>query len=121
MRWMGNHLYDVLGNSLHLYTRVTASEERIIFMTTNHLERLDHALIRPGRVDVRVLIDHVTEHQARRLFLRFYPNQESLSDEFIQVCKDKGTFGVCSAASMQGHFVMHRDDPKSAITAWMDS
>jgi chaperone BCS1 len=32
---------------------VTSTEERILFMTTNHIDRLDSALIRPGRVDVK--------------------------------------------------------------------
>ncbi|KAI0220763.1 Complex III assembly protein translocase and chaperone, partial [Massospora cicadina] len=32
---------------------VAAAEERINFMTTNHIERLDPALIRPGRVDFK--------------------------------------------------------------------
>jgi len=51
---------------------VASSEERIIFMTTNHIERLDPALIRPGRVDLQEFIGDATPKQARRLFLRFY-------------------------------------------------
>lgn len=34
-----------------------------MFMTTNYIERLDPALIRPGRVDFSQLIDNATEHQ----------------------------------------------------------
>jgi chaperone BCS1 len=33
---------------------VAAQEGRIFFMTTNHVEKLDPALIRPGRCDVKV-------------------------------------------------------------------
>ena len=33
---------------------VAAQEGRIVFMSTNHVERLDEALIRPGRCDVQV-------------------------------------------------------------------
>ncbi|KAJ3417585.1 hypothetical protein HDV05_000042 [Chytridiales sp. JEL 0842] len=62
---------------------VAASEERLVFMTTNHLERLDPALIRPGRVDVKVLLDNVTEAQARTMFLKFYPGEDSLADQFV--------------------------------------
>ena len=35
---------------------VAAQEGRIFFMTTNHIEKLDPALIRPGRCDVKVTV-----------------------------------------------------------------
>lgn len=34
-------------------------------MTTNHIERLDPALIRPGRVDYVQLVDDATDYQVR--------------------------------------------------------
>ncbi|KAK2031987.1 hypothetical protein LX32DRAFT_636789 [Colletotrichum zoysiae] len=43
---------------------LAAGEERIAFLTTNHIERLDPALIRPGRVDMTVRIGEATRHQA---------------------------------------------------------
>ena len=39
-------------------------------MTTNHLERLDPALVRPGRVDVMHNIGPSTPSQLRRMFLK---------------------------------------------------
>ncbi|KAL7421456.1 Complex III assembly protein translocase and chaperone [Cryptotrichosporon argae] len=51
---------------------VASSEERIIFMTTNHAGRLDPALIRPGRVDMQELLDDARGEQAERLFVKFY-------------------------------------------------
>lgn len=41
-------------------------------MTTNHIERLNDALIRPGRVDVRCFLGPATRQQARDLFVSFY-------------------------------------------------
>lgn len=32
-------------------------------MTTNHREKLDSALIRPGRADVHVKLDHADKYQ----------------------------------------------------------
>ncbi|THG95984.1 hypothetical protein EW026_g5763 [Hermanssonia centrifuga] len=50
------HLSDVntlsLSGLLNALDGVAASEGRILFATTNHLERLDPALSRPGRMDV---------------------------------------------------------------------
>ncbi|PKI84545.1 Complex III assembly protein translocase and chaperone [Malassezia vespertilionis] len=51
---------------------VASGESRIIFMTTNHLERLDAALIRPGRVDMIRELGDATPEQVRELLIRFY-------------------------------------------------
>ena len=51
---------------------VASGESRIIFMTTNHLERLDPALIRPGRVDMICELGDATPRQVRELLVRFY-------------------------------------------------
>ncbi|KAG0268848.1 hypothetical protein BGZ95_002287 [Linnemannia exigua] len=52
---------------------VSAQEGRMLCMTTNHLERLDEALIRPGRVDVRAKFGKATQSQAEELFIKFFP------------------------------------------------
>ena len=52
--------------------QVAAQEGRLLFMTTNHIERLNDALIRPGRVDVRCFLGPATRQQARNLFVSFY-------------------------------------------------
>ncbi|GJJ68570.1 mitochondrial chaperone BCS1 [Entomortierella parvispora] len=52
---------------------VSAQEGRILCMTTNHLDRLDEALIRPGRVDVRARFGKATKSQAQELFTKFFP------------------------------------------------
>ena len=51
---------------------VAAQEGKLLFVTTNHIERLDAALIRPGRVDVRCQFSLCSRAQARALFLHFY-------------------------------------------------
>jgi chaperone BCS1 len=43
-------------------------------MTTNHPEKLDEALIRPGRVDHQVAFGNATKLQAKELFERMYTN-----------------------------------------------
>ncbi|OEH75011.1 putative Bcs1 protein [Cyclospora cayetanensis] len=45
---------------------VVATEERIIFLTTNQPERLPTSLIRPGRVDLKVRIGYATPAQLRQ-------------------------------------------------------
>jgi chaperone BCS1 len=43
-------------------------------MTTNHPEKLDEALIRPGRVDHQVAFSNAMQHQIQELFERMYTN-----------------------------------------------
>ncbi len=49
-----------------------ASEGRILILTTNHPEKLDPALVRPGRIDRQYVFDDPDVNQAARLFLRFF-------------------------------------------------
>ncbi len=52
---------------------VGAQEGRIIVLTTNHREKLDAALIRPGRIDVEEELGLATAKQLTQLMLRFHP------------------------------------------------
>ncbi|TPX67915.1 hypothetical protein SpCBS45565_g03419 [Spizellomyces sp. 'palustris'] len=92
---------------------VTSSEERVIFMTTNHVERLDPALIRPGRVDVKLLLDNASDEQAHQMFLRFFEGEEALANEFVKALNLK--LHSVSPAQLQGHFVVYRDSARAAV------
>jgi len=50
-------------------------------MTTNYKERLDPALLRPGRVDEMYEVGLATKYQLEKMCLRFYKDQE-LADRF---------------------------------------
>jgi chaperone BCS1 len=52
---------------------VASQEGRIIYLSTNHLDRLDPALVRPGRCDIVRELYPASREQARRMFLRFHP------------------------------------------------
>ncbi|KAM7196122.1 putative mitochondrial chaperone protein [Naviculisporaceae sp. PSN 640] len=51
---------------------LAAGEDRIAFLTTNHADRLDPALIRPGRVDMMVRIGEATRYQSASMWERYY-------------------------------------------------
>lgn len=51
----------------------------LLFATTNHIERLDPALSRPGRMDVWVNFTHATQYQAEGIFKCFFPAKPALS------------------------------------------
>merc|ERR1711920_343814 len=85
--------------------------ERLVFMTTNHLERLDPALIRPGRVDVIHEIGNATPYQMRQLFLNFYPQDVEFAGDFV----DAMDGAVTSMALLQSFFMLNRHSAKIAI------
>jgi chaperone BCS1 len=62
-----------LSGLLNALDGVAAAEGRLLFATTNHIERLDPALSRPGRMDVWVDFKHATQFQAEGIFRCFFP------------------------------------------------
>jgi chaperone BCS1 len=52
---------------------VRSQEGRILFMTTNHREKLDPALLRPGRCDVQVELKNASFKQMKEMYERFHP------------------------------------------------
>ncbi|KAF8149354.1 hypothetical protein B0H34DRAFT_802368 [Crassisporium funariophilum] len=69
-----------LSGLLNALDGVAASEGRLLFATTNHLERLDPALSRPGRMDVWVDFKNASRWQAEALFRNFFPCEEEEED-----------------------------------------
>ncbi|TCD66316.1 hypothetical protein EIP91_001562 [Steccherinum ochraceum] len=65
-----------LSGLLNALDGVAASEGRILFATTNHLDRLDPALSRPGRMDVWIEFKNASKWQAELLFKNFFPSAD---------------------------------------------
>lgn len=51
---------------------VRSQEGRMVIMTTNHKEKLDPALLRPGRIDLSIKLNYATKFQVQKLFERFF-------------------------------------------------
>jgi len=61
-----------LSGLLNIIDGVASHEGRVLVMTTNRPEKLDEALIRPGRVDHQVKFGNATREQVRELFERMF-------------------------------------------------
>lgn len=102
---------------------LSAGEERIAFLTTNHIDRLDPALIRPGRVDMIIRVGEATRYQAGQMFDRFYGDVDKDGtgrERFLKKLDDMGLFDEnnprrTSAAAIQGIFLFHKNDMEGAI------
>ena len=96
-----------------------SGEERIIFLTTNHVDRLDEALIRPGRIDMSVMLGYATDDQIGRLWDRFYAefDQDGTGRKrFMDRAQQLNLLGTTSTAALQGLFLYNKDSPEGAIS-----
>lgn len=72
-----------LSGLLNAIDGVTAREGRMLCITSNHAEKLDPALVRPGRIDLRMLIEPLAYPEAFDMFLAFRP--EGDRGEFLRL------------------------------------
>ncbi|KAK5046350.1 hypothetical protein LTR84_008494 [Exophiala bonariae] len=112
---------------------VGSAEERVIFLTTNHVERLDEALVRPGRVDMTVRLAEATVYQIEQLWERFYgeiDTDHTLKRGFLSKLRElrvlepltqtaNAEVSRTSMAALQGLFLFNKGNPQGAIDmAW---
>jgi chaperone BCS1 len=114
---------------------VAASEARVMFMTTNHIENLDPALIRPGRIDAKFEMTLATQSMTARMFRHFYgcpPSQghcaaaapavsaptnfvdcdiRAMSEAFSQLVPSR----KFSMASIQVYLMQYKREPSAAL------
>ncbi|WVQ95256.1 hypothetical protein IAU59_002351 [Kwoniella sp. CBS 9459] len=86
-----HHSGVTLSGLLNALDGVASSEGRLFFCTTNWVNHIDPALLRPGRDDVCVEFGNTTRSQARDLFIQFYSATTStaLSDSGEIVSTEK--------------------------------
>jgi len=123
-----------LSGLLNAIDGVAAPEGHILIMTTNKPERLDEALVRSGRISVRVAFEKATGEQARDIFMRMYWHEEDCSEKSRSEKGMKATtveyahletlarqFGelvpdhIFSPADLQDFLLARRKDPQRAI------
>ena len=108
------HSYSVtFSGLLNVLDGVASGDERVIFMTTNYVERLDAALIRPGRVDVQQRIGLASKHQIYVMYNRFYPQNVEDAKKFVEILDS--VKAELSVAELQAYFLLHKTDAAAAL------
>lgn len=89
---------------LNILDGIGRKHKLITFMTTNYIDRLDPALIRPGRIDYVMHFDYVTKSQIKKMFRKFFPDNENI-ESFIKEIRGIKT----TTATLQKFFFNYRD------------
>lgn len=80
-RALSEYLQGSLSEFLNGLDGVLRLDDVIVIMTSNHPEKLDEALVRDGRVDLRVEVEALGDKELRRFFSLCYPGSKPESDE----------------------------------------
>lgn len=62
-----------LSDILNAIDGIQHNHGRILFVTSNHIDKLDKALLRPGRIDITLKIDYVDNYVLKQFFDKFFP------------------------------------------------
>ncbi|OSX64379.1 hypothetical protein POSPLADRAFT_1045450 [Postia placenta MAD-698-R-SB12] len=114
-----------LSGLLNVLDGVSAQEGRILFATTNHIEALDPALTRPGRMDVHYEFKLASKSQITALFTLFFDDlgSENSAKEKIErgdLTKLAVQFSdaipehMFSMAELQGYLMRYKAQPYEA-------
>ena len=72
-----------IGTLLNMLDGVAALDNLILVMTSNHPEALDPALIRAGRIDIKVSFGMATDTQIQQAIRKFLPRHDSQARQAI--------------------------------------
>lgn len=99
--------FGSLSGLLNAIDGISSTEDRILIATTNHIEKLDQALIRPGRFELILKIDFLNEETARKMFNKFYPE--------FDVPKNLKVKEGLSPAAFQTIAIGNKDNPQILV------
>jgi chaperone BCS1 len=93
----------------------SASDGRVVIMTTNHIKNLPAALMRKGRVDLAVEFAPIGRDEAIRMMKYLYWSEYGVVSETI--FKDFRIKNNISAAELQGLILANRSNPEAVMKA----
>lgn len=125
----GPRCHISLSGLLNVLDGVASQEGRIVLMTSNFAERLDRALVRPGRIDRMIFLGNISQRSAELMYKRMYeldpsnPSaqalQATIGEEKLQQLALEFSSGIAdntfTPAQLQGYLLNWRSDPQGAV------
>jgi len=90
-----------LSEILNSLDGIFSAHGRILIATTNYLESLDSALIRPGRIDIKVEVGYVNNELLKEFCDSFFPDNKTNFD-YIEIKKKNLTIALLQNMILEG-------------------
>jgi ATPase family associated with various cellular activities (AAA) len=101
-----------LADILNIIDGVLETPGRILILTSNYPDKLDKALLRPGRIDLIIQFKECDSEQLKQMFDHFY--QKDLYYDYTSIS------GIYVPAYVQEIFLRHLDNPLAAYEHLVD-
>jgi hypothetical protein len=72
-----------LGFFLNLIDGVLETPGRILILSTNYPEKLDRALVRPGRIDIKIHLEKCSKNMIRDILHHYYENNVEIEESIL--------------------------------------
>ena len=86
--------YITFSGILNTLDGVSRRHKLITFITTNYVDKLDSALMRPGRIDYIVHFDHASKEQIELMFNNFRPDDDTFEEFYDKIKNTKFTTAI---------------------------
>ena len=98
-----------LDDILNLWDGIRENTGRIMIITTNHYDKLDPALIRPGRIDIGLNLENASRNIISEMYLHYYGQPIDPND--LALIPDK----YYSPAEVINFYVSNHENPRGFI------
>jgi len=110
-----------LSDLLNVVNEIAFAESVVLIMSTNHSEKLDDALIRDDRVDLKIEFILSRKEELRCLFIRMYRSFYETAvlaelDDMAKAFATRLSENTFSAAKIQRFLLDRKNDAQDALT-----
>ena len=94
-----------LDDILNLWDGLKETPGRILGISSNHYDKLDPALIRPGRIDITLKLGNASRKIIRQIYEKYY--NLHIDEKMLKKIKED----YYSPAEIINFYIMYKDDP----------